>query len=139
MPAYKAAGLPVFGTESSGSDFDITDGGPNYGLTPADWQAKLDSGGAIVVDVRTPGETAGGMLPGAININSADIGANPSIITEVLEAEGIEKNQLILIHCAAGARAAGVPQHFVAQGYENIFYLANPIFINADGSYAFFR
>lgn len=140
MPEYKKSGLPVFGTESSGSNFDISAGQPKYDLTPAEWKAKYDAGNALVVDVRRPDEiAASGLVKGAININSADITANPAIIAQELGKRNIPKNQLILIHCAAGGRAAAMPAHFVAQGYTNVYYLANSIFVSPDGTFTFTR
>lgn len=59
-----------------------------------DFQQMLDDG-AIVVDVRTPGEFKGGHVKGSININLADL--NKKI--------GKLKGKTVITVCASGMRS----------------------------------
>lgn len=134
LPAWKQAGMPTFGTESSGISFDISGGKANLALNAADWKKKFDAGNVVVVDVRTEDERATGAITNSVHIVDKDILADASIIKSKLPAD---KNVTVLIHCASGARASGVAAKFVEQGYANSFYLNNAIKISADGSFSF--
>ena len=134
LPVWKAAELPMFGLESAGGDFDVTDGRPDLGITGAEFQEKFDAG-ATVVDVRNDDEVASGMIEGAIHIPQGDILANAEAIADQLPAD---KEATILFHCAAGVRAQGAAEEVFAElGYENVYYLDGPINISADGSFSF--
>ncbi|OEF96750.1 rhodanese-like domain-containing protein [Desulfuribacillus alkaliarsenatis] len=135
MPAWNSAGLPTFGAQAGGVSFDITGGKPNLALPPGEWQKKFNEvSNKVVVDVRTTEERAAGAIPNSVHIVDRDILANPNIILERLPAD---KNVTVLIHCAAGARAAGVADKFYELGYENTFYLNSAIRISSDGSFEF--
>lgn len=54
--------------------------------------------GALLVDVRTPGEFAGGHLPGALNVPLQELDARA--------AELAKKNKPIVVYCASGMRSA---------------------------------
>ena len=66
--------------------------------------------------------------------SSVDIIADPQAIASQLPAD---KNTPILIHCAAGARAASVIDKVVGLGYQNAFYLNNRIVIDKEGKFSF--
>ncbi|OEH85409.1 hypothetical protein BHU72_04785 [Desulfuribacillus stibiiarsenatis] len=134
LPEWKKAGLPTFGTESSGVKFDISGGKANLALTPEEWKKKYDAGKVVVVDVRTADERSAGAIPNSIHLVDKDILANPKIISEKLPAD---KNVTVLIHCASGARASGVASKFTDEGYKNSFYLNSKITIKADGTFGF--
>jgi len=134
-PAWKDAGYPLFGAESSGGSFDIAGGKPNRGLTAEEWKKKLEAGGKVVViDVRNDSEAAGGMIKGAIHIPDSEIHKDPQAIASKLPAD---KETTLLLHCAVGARSAGVVEKVAALGYPNTFYLNARITIDADGNYSF--
>lgn len=62
----------------------------------------LAAGGAVFVDVRTPGEFAAGNKPGSINIPLDDIPGR---------AKTLDKARPVILSCASGARsgvAAGI-------------------------------
>jgi NADPH-dependent 2,4-dienoyl-CoA reductase/sulfur reductase-like enzyme/rhodanese-related sulfurtransferase len=68
--------------------------------------------GRMVVDVRTPGEFAGGAIPGAVNIPVDEL---PSRIGELGA-----KDREIILYCASGARS-GYAQRILAQaGFSNL-------------------
>ncbi|KJS21447.1 MAG: hypothetical protein VR72_10520 [Clostridiaceae bacterium BRH_c20a] len=134
MPSWSGANLPVFGSKSSGASFDVAAKGTvNRGLTPGEWQAKM-TGNYVVLDVRTAGERESGAIKDSLNISSVDIIADPQAIASQLPAD---KNTPILIHCAAGARAASVIDKVVGLGYQNAFYLNNRIVIDKEGKFSF--
>ncbi len=68
-------------------------------------QALLDSG-AVLVDVRSPGEFSGGSLPGAKNI---PMGSPPS---------GLDKSVPVVVFCASGMRSAKVAKDWSSQGFS---------------------
>lgn len=134
MPVWKAAGLPTFGIASSDGGFDVSAGKVDRSLTPAAFEEKLKGPNVVVLDVRSEGERAGGAIPDSIHIPDSEINADPKAIAGKLPTD---KNTTILIHCASGARAAGVVEKIAELGYENALYLNSAIKVNADGTYEF--
>jgi len=55
-------------------------------------KAALDSGAAIIVDVRDPGQYAAGHVAGAINIQLGEIETNPTGLN-------LDKDQWIITYC----------------------------------------
>nr|WP_282580158.1 rhodanese-like domain-containing protein [Natroniella sulfidigena] len=124
----------MFGLESSGGDFDVTDGRPDLGITPVQFQEELEAG-ATVIDVRDDDEVASGMIPGAIHIPQGDILSDPEAIASQLPAD---KDEVVLFHCAGGVRAQGAAEKvFEELGYENALYLDNAIRIDGSGNFSF--
>ncbi|WNF35875.1 rhodanese-like domain-containing protein [Bacillaceae bacterium IKA-2] len=135
MPAWKKAGLPTFGLESSGGSFDVAAGKVNRAITPQVFDEKISGANTFVLDVRGDSEVASsGLITGAIHIPDNEINADPKAIASQLPND---KNATILIHCASGARAAGVAGKIAELGYENTFYLNSAIKVNADGTHGF--
>lgn len=134
MPTWQASNLPTFGMEGIRTNFDVAAGKVNRGLTPAQFVEKMQGPNVLVVDVRSPAERANGAIKGSINIPDGDIHANPAAIASQLPAD---KNTIILIHCASGARAGGVVDKIADLGYPNTFYLDSRITIDENGNYAF--
>lgn len=134
MPVWKKAGLPTFGVASSGGNFDVSAGKVDRSLTPAAFEEKIKGANVVVLDVRSAGERAGGAIPGSIHIPDSEINADPKAIAGKLPTD---KNTTIVIHCASGARAAGVVDKVADLGYPNTFYLNNAIKVNADGTFGF--
>ncbi|QDV09361.1 Thiosulfate sulfurtransferase GlpE [Planctomycetes bacterium Poly30] len=73
------------------------------------------SGKACVIDVRTPQETAGGIVDGALLIPMDEI---PDRAAEIPN-----DGRPVLIYCAAGGRSAAVCDHLAKQGYETLHNL----------------
>lgn len=134
MPAWKKAGLPTFGLASSGGGFDISGGKVNRAINSQTFDQKISGANTFVLDVRSDGEVASsGLIKGAIHIPDNVINADPKAIAGKLPSD---KKATILIHCASGARAAGVADKIADLGYENTFYLNGSIKVNADGTYS---
>lgn len=86
-------------------------------ISPATARAHLATG-AIVIDVRTPGEFASGHLRNAINIPL------PEIETAVPRRVG-DKNKVLLLHCQSGMRSGVACKKLKRLGYTNTFNLGS--------------
>ena len=73
---------------------------------------ELVSNGATLVDVRSPGEFAGGHLPGARNIPVGDLSARA--------ADRIPKDRPVVVYCASGVRSARAASILKAAGYAGV-------------------
>jgi phage shock protein E len=73
---------------------------------------QLIEAGAILVDVRSPGEFQGGSAPGALNVPLG------SVETAVKE-NGWPMDKPILLFCASGTRSAVAVKQLKALGYAN--------------------
>ena len=133
LPDWSAQSLPTFGTANSGGSFDVAEGQINRGINPEEFMSKI-SAGAFILDVRSKDETKAGVLKGSLNIPDSVILADPAAVASQLPKD---KNTVIVIHCASGARAAGVVNKIADLGYANTFYLNNAIQISADGKPSF--
>ena len=65
--------------------------------------------GAVVVDVRTPGEFRQGHAPGAINLPLDQLGH---------QARKLDTARLILVCCASGARSAVAARMLREKGFD---------------------
>lgn len=77
-----------------------------------DIKMKLDAG-ALVVDVRTPAEFAGGHYRGAINIPVGELSAR-------MEQLGPDKSKPIVLYCHSGARAVSAKHTLTAAGFTDV-------------------
>jgi len=68
-----------------------------------------------VVDVRTPQETAAGMIPGALRIPVDEI--------EQRMKELPRDGRRTLVYCAGGSRSAAACEFLSRQGYEELYNL----------------
>lgn len=76
-------------------------------------EAKAELGkGAVVLDVRSPQEFAGGSLPGAVNIPLNGI-------SRAVAQRFPDKGTVLLCHCASGTRSAAAVSQLRAAGYPN--------------------
>jgi rhodanese-related sulfurtransferase len=72
------------------------------------------TGNATIIDVRNPDEVATGHLENSINIPLADLDK---------QLNKVPKDQLVILHCAAGARASLGYTLLTKNGYTNVKYL----------------
>jgi rhodanese-related sulfurtransferase len=89
-------------------------------LAPADAAARIAQGGVLVLDIRDSAELqASGKIAGALHVprGSLEFKADP-------ENPGydpaFQKDRPILIHCAAGGRAALAGKTLQEMGYANV-------------------
>jgi phage shock protein E len=73
--------------------------------------------GALVIDVRTPGEWRTGHLPSARHLPVDELRAR---MAEVDAWSGGDKGRPIVVYCASGARSARARQLLVEAGYTQV-------------------
>jgi len=83
-----------------------------FGLEKTDY-AQLVKDGAIIVDVRSKGEFAGGHIRGSINISLDKIGSNISQLKK--------KNKPIITCCASGMRSASAKSILKSNGITEVY------------------
>ncbi|SPE26294.1 conserved exported hypothetical protein [Candidatus Sulfotelmatomonas gaucii] len=74
--------------------------------------------GALVIDVRTPGEYAAGHLPKAIHLPLDQI-------ETTLPKHVPDKNTVLLLHCQSGMRSGLAKRKLRAKGYTHAFNLGS--------------
>jgi rhodanese-related sulfurtransferase len=82
---------------------------PEIEVTPRQASELLESGEAIVVDVREPYEREAGHIEGSRHIELERLAS---------QAETLPKDRKIVFQCRAGARSAMAAQAFRASGYD---------------------
>lgn len=82
------------------------------GITPKADFAELISQGAMILDVRTKGEYAGGHIKGSVNIPL------DKLVNNLNKLKG--KNILIITCCASGARSATAKGVLTNRGFTNV-------------------
>ena len=89
----------------------------NGQISAKDALEKLKAG-ALVIDVRSPGEFNTGHLLTAINIPLDEI-------ETALSKRVKDKNQVLLLHCASGMRSGMAKSKLKGMGYTNAFNLGS--------------
>jgi rhodanese-related sulfurtransferase len=91
-------------------------------LTPAQVAAELEDPFVLLVDVREPGETAYGSIPGAVRVPRgmlefhADHGSPYHV-------EGFEPGRRVILYCSAGSRSALAVRSLQEIGYRDVAHL----------------
>jgi phage shock protein E len=81
------------------------------GLEQIDY-AELVKNGAIIVDVRSKGEYAGGAIKGSLNIPVDVLSSNLKLLKD--------KEKPIITCCASGMRSASAKSILLASGYKTV-------------------
>ena len=82
-------------------------------LTPAQFAEGLRQPGAVLVDVRRPGEFATGHLPGAVNIEVTAPDFGPRVAA-------LDKTKPTYVYCRSGARSANAAGQLSAAGFAHV-------------------
>ena len=83
-----------------------------FGLGPkADLDAVMAKGG-VIVDVRTPGEFAGGSVKGSINIPLNNLQGQLS---------RLKKDKPVITCCASGMRSASARSILTSNGFAEVY------------------
>src|SRR6266550_8328617 len=82
-------------------------------ISPQDAAAKLNSGAAVVVDVRDKDEWDGGHIPGATHLSRGTIELD-------IEEKVPDPNAMIICHCGSGGRGALATESLQKMGYKNV-------------------
>ncbi|MGN6108503.1 MAG: rhodanese-like domain-containing protein [Kofleriaceae bacterium] len=93
-------------------------GSATAAATPKDPAAAKQaiSAGALVIDVRTPDEFAGGHLEGAINMPVQELSRQ---LADIQKLAG-ERTRPIVLYCGSGRRAGNAKQMLEAEGYTRV-------------------
>lgn len=83
------------------------------GFGPKTDYAQLVRNGAIILDVRSKGEYAGGHIKGSINISLDTLQANLNKLKD--------KNKPIITCCASGMRSASAKNILKSNGYSQVY------------------
>lgn len=86
-------------------------------ISPRDAHTYLQTG-ALLIDVRTPGEFSSGHLPNAINLPLDQIETS-------LPSRVADKNQVILLHCQSGMRSGLAKRKLNRLGYSKAYNLGS--------------
>ena len=86
-------------------------------ISVAEGLAHLKSG-ALVIDVRSPGEFGPGYLPRAVNIPLDEI---ENFLPKCVK----DKNRVLLLHCQSGMRSGIARRKLKSMGYSNAFNLGS--------------
>lgn len=120
--ARRATGVVIDYVEGpSGAGFKIDN--PNRPaavkqIGPKELKALLDSGAVKeLFDVRTPAERATASIAAARHLDDAAIGY----------LEGLDKSTPIAFHCHHGGRSQNAAEHYLQQGFKNVYNLAGGI------------
>ena len=84
-----------------------------FGIGPKMDYAQLVKEGAIILDVRTKGEYAGGHIKNAINIPLDQLGSGL--------AKFKDKNKTIICCCASGMRSGSATGVLKSKGYTQVY------------------
>ena len=84
-----------------------------FGFGPSVNYAEMVKNGAIILDVRSKGEFAGGHIKGSVNI-SVDTLRNNLVKLK-------DKNKTIITCCASGMRSATAKSILQSNGYVNVY------------------
>jgi phage shock protein E len=86
-------------------------------ISPQDAAAKLNSGEAVIVDVRENDEWDEEHIPGSIHLNRGTIELD-------IEEKVPDPNAMIICHCGGGGRGALATESLQKMGYTNVRNMA---------------
>ncbi len=81
-------------------------------ISPQEAKQKIDSGGVIVLDVRTESEYTEGHIPGARLLTNETITEAPA---------DLPKDAVLLVYCRSGRRSAEAAKKLAALGYHRVY------------------
>lgn len=103
--------------------------GSYQNVGPEELYRALESG-AVVVDVRTPGEYAQGHVPGAINLP----------VEEVARwADQIPKDRPVYLYCRSGNRSQKAAEYLAKKGYTNLYNVEGGVLAIERAGYSLVR
>ena len=101
----------------------VPDSLKNGHVSPAEWQGKLHSGEAVVLDVRNDYEVEIGKFTNAVDLGINEFQNFPAR----LQQSGISKDREVLIYCTGGIRCEKAILEMKRQGYERVQQLEGGI------------
>ncbi len=91
-------------------------------LSPGEVAAEMTAGDVLVVDVREPHETSGGVLAGALLAprGMLEFHADPATPYHLAE---FDPGRRVIVYCAAGSRSALSARTLQELGYHDVAHL----------------
>ncbi len=86
-------------------------------ISPQDAAANLNSGEAVIIDVRDKDEWDEGHIPGATHMSRGTIELD-------MEEKVPEPNTMVICHCGGGGRSALAAESLQKMGYKNVRSMA---------------
>lgn len=86
-------------------------------VSVAEFKEKSKLPGAQIIDVRTDGEVAEGMIENAVQMNVA------KWKNFVTAAEGLDPSKPVLVYCKSGGRSNSAATYLVEQGFTQVYDL----------------
>ena len=86
-------------------------------ISPVEATAKLESGAAIIADVREKDEWDEEHIPGAIHLSRGTIELD-------IEEKLPDEDAMIICHCGGGGRSALAAESLQKMGYKNVRSMA---------------
>ena len=95
-------------------------------LTPDQVAAELESGDAVLVDLREPAEREATSIPGSIHVprGMLEFAADPDLPYHKPE---LERDKRVILHCASGGRSTLGAKTLKDMGYTNVAHLEGGI------------
>ena len=90
---------------------------PVADVTPDEFRQLMKESDVVILDVRTPAETAGGTIDGAVEMDYRD----PSFATRMAE---LDKDKTYLVYCASGGRSNSACEMMSEAGFGKLYNLA---------------
>lgn len=91
-------------------------------LSPDQVEAELQSGDAVLVDLRESEEVAAAKIPGSVHIprGMLEFRADP---TSPYSEPALDPSKRVILHCASGGRSALGAVALQQLGYDNVAHL----------------
>ena len=86
-------------------------------ISPQDAATKLNSGNAVIIDVRDKDEWDEAHIPGATHMSRGTIELD-------IEEKVSDPNAMIICHCGGGGRSALAAENLQKMGYKNVRSMA---------------
>ena len=102
--------------EQENPETSKTSQGPYLDIDVDQFKKMMSQPDVVLLDVRTPEETAEGKIEGAIEIN-----VNASDFKEKIM--DLDKSKSYLVYCAAGARSATTCENMASLGFSKLYNL----------------
>lgn len=92
---------------------DVSQNNLTTDYRPDAFSKALENSGAILIDVRTPGEYADGHLEDAVNIDWNGASFNS-------EVSKLDKNKPVYVYCAVGGRSSSAKDALLKMGFTEV-------------------
>lgn len=85
-------------------------------LSPEEFAGRIGADNTVLLDVRTPAETAGGVITGALELDYR----SPDFATEIA---ALDKDKTYLVYCASGGRSSKAGRLMKNAGFREVYNL----------------